>query len=117
MIFLLCNAFAINAGKKFYKKINFNDITKRGFFNIISSYAGEMCVKEIPFLISLHRCFYQDVRLTKGYKIVLRKKTILSLKDKAKTLKNMKELKKSLIYKIDSLAIFKKKKNRYKTMS
>ena len=73
-----------------------------------------MCIKEIPFFIALHRCFYQDKRLPKGSRLVLRRNTIQSLKNKAANLHGMDELEESLIYKLDSLILYKLRKNRHK---
>ena len=109
---LCCNISIIHAQKKYSVRVSSSEVIKRGFFKVIGQYSGSMCVKEIPFLIALHRSFYLDKRLTNGYRLTLGKKTITVLKNRAKNLKNMKELKKSLIYKIDSLTIYKAKKNR-----
>ena len=112
LLLLSCNLNNIHAQKKYSQRVSYNELKNRGFFKIVGQYSGDMCVKEIPFLIALHRSFYQDKRLVNGYRLTMSKKTIIALKNRAKYLKNMKELKKSLIYKIDSLTIYKKKKNR-----
>jgi hypothetical protein len=110
---LSSNLNTIHAQKKYSQRVSYNEVKNRGFFKIAGQYSGGMCVKEIPFFIGLHRSFYLDKRLVKGYRLTLGNKTVVALKNRAKNMKNMRELKKSLIYKIDSLTIYKKKKNRF----
>lgn len=107
-------ALPLNAQTKYKKNIEFEDVERRGFYDIMKLYSDAICIKEIPFLIALHRCFHQDKILPRGYMLILKKHTILSLKKKAMSLNGMEDLENSLIYNIKSLVIYKKKKNRYK---
>jgi len=115
LILALSPLFSFGAQKNRYQQyIRLADVEKLGAYDIMKLYNEEMCVKEIPFLIALHRCFYQDKRLPKGFKLVLRQSTIYPLKRKAIELHGMKELEESMIYKLDSLMLYKLRKNRYK---
>ncbi len=113
-ILLIGFCFSPHAQSKYTKQVHLKDIERRGIYDIIKLYADEVCIKEIPFLIALHRCFYQDKRLPQGYRLAIKGETIISLGKKAAVLQNMSELEKSLLNNIKSLVLYKKKKNRYR---
>ena len=113
-ILVIGSLFSFGAQNRYRMHIRLGDVEKRGVYDIMKLYNDEMCVKEVPFLIALHRCFYHDQRLTKGFKLVLRQSTIYPLKRKAIELYGMKELEESLIYKLDSIILYKLRKNRHK---
>ncbi len=86
---------------------------RRGVYDIMKLYMDGICIKEVPFFIALHRCFSVDTRIERGKTLVLTKRTILELRDRAVALHRMRELAESDIDKIDSLVLYKKRENRY----
>ncbi len=114
VILVIGPLFSFGAQNRYRKYLRLADVEKMGAYDIMKLYNDEMCIKEVPFLIALHRCFYQDQRLPKGFKLVLRQNTIMPLKKKALKQHGMKELEESLIDKLDSLVLYKSRKNRYK---
>ena len=114
IILLINSLLSLGADSRYRINITLEDVERKGAYDIMKLYNDEMCIKEIPFFISLQRCFYQDKRLPKGYRLVLRKNTIQSLKKKSVSLHSMMGLEKSLIYKLDSLTLYKLRKNRYR---
>lgn len=114
IILLINSLLSLGASSRYRINVTLEDIERKGAYGIMKLYNDEMCIKEIPFFISLHRGFYQDKRLAKGYRLVLRKNTIQSLEKKSASLHSMMELEESLIYKLDSLILYKLRKNRYR---
>jgi len=104
----------LNAQSKYTRVIRLDQVERRGVYDIMKLYIDEICIKEIPFFIALHRCFYQDKRLPRGYQLLLNKNTIMALKKNAISLHNIGELEKSLIHNIKNIVFYKKKKNRFK---
>ncbi len=111
---LIAPITSLQAQSKYTQQIRLDQVERRGVYDIMKLYMDEICIKEIPFFIALHRCFYLDKRLSRGYRLILKKKTIMALKKKAVKLYKLTELEKSLIYNINSIVLYKKKENRYK---
>ncbi len=114
LILFSCIGSSIGNGRKYVRSITSMEVEKKGAFPIMESYTSDMCVKEIPFLLGLFHCFSNDQRITKGFRLTLDKYTLLSLKRDASLKHGLKELQGSMIYKLDSLVLYKLKKNRYK---
>jgi hypothetical protein len=83
-----------------------------GVYDVISLYINDMCIKEVPFFLSLHRSFYKDERLAKGDTLVLAKLVLQVLKNRAVEIRHMDELRESSLKNVDSMYLFKEKKNR-----
>ena len=66
-ILVIGSLFSFGAQNRYRMHIRLGDVEKRGVYDIMKLYNDEMCVKEVPFLIALDRCFYDDQRLTKGF--------------------------------------------------
>jgi hypothetical protein len=84
----------------------------RGVYDIINLYINDMCIKEVPFFLSLHRSFYKDERLLKGDTLVLAKLVLQVLKNRAVEIRHIDELRESSIKNVDSMYLYKEKKNR-----
>jgi hypothetical protein len=84
----------------------------RGVYDIINLYINEMCIKEVPFFLSLHRSFYKDERLVKGDTLVLAKLVLQLLKNRAVEHHHIGELRESSVKNVDSMYLYKEKKNR-----
>jgi hypothetical protein len=95
-------------------EIGIPEAEKMGMYDIIKLYMNDMCIKEVPFFLSLHRCFYRDVRIANGDTLFLSKATLQGLKDRAIVIHHINELRGSSIRNIDSLLLYKEKKNRKK---
>jgi hypothetical protein len=95
-------------------EIGIAEAEKLGMYDIVKLYMNDMCIKEIPFFLSLHRCFYRDARIANGDTLFLSRPTIQALKDRAIELHHINELRESSIKNIDSLLLYKEKKNRKK---
>ncbi len=113
-ILLVNYSLSFSASNKYQQSIELDEIEKKNVYDIMALYIEDMCIKEVPFFIALHRCYHQDKRLPKGYKLLIDKYTVLQLKKQATSLHNMDELNGSSIYRLDSLILYKKKANRYK---
>ncbi|MBD3392810.1 MAG: hypothetical protein GF418_11965 [Chitinivibrionales bacterium] len=97
----------------FRVRISAAEAERRGIYDVMRLYMDEVCIKEVPFFIALHRCFSVDPRIKRGKALVLTRRTILALRDRAVKLHRLTDLKKSDIECIDSLVLFKKGGNRY----
>jgi hypothetical protein len=95
-------------------EITVAEAEKLGMYDIIKLYMGDMCIKEVPFFLSLHRCFYRDPRIADGDTLFLSRSTLQSLKNRAIDLRHINELRESSIRNIDSLLLYKEKKSRKK---
>jgi hypothetical protein len=95
---------------RFY--VTVQEVEAKGIYDVISLYIGEMCIKEVPFFLSLHRSFYRDPRIANGDTLVLRKSVLQSLQNHAIEIRHLDELRESSIKNIDSMYLFKEKKNR-----
>jgi hypothetical protein len=92
--------------------ISLEEAEARGVFNVMRHFGEEVCIREIPLFLALHRCFYADQRLLHGTRLVLERKTIVRLLQKAARIKESAELSASSTAKIDSLVLYRKKENR-----
>lgn len=89
-----------------------NEAVEKGIFDSMRLNINNICIKEIPFFLALYKCFYQDERLFQGKTLVVEESSIFWLLNKAVTVYKMRELHNSDAYKIDSLCLYKEKKNR-----
>lgn len=83
-----------------------------GAFKTVQAFTGEICIREIPFALALHKCFYTNSNLVQGDTFVLSKSVILALKDRAVSQYAIEELRESSIKNIDSIYLFKDKRSR-----
>jgi hypothetical protein len=95
-------------------EISVAEAEKLGMYDIVKLYMNDMCIKEIPFFLSLHRCFYRDPRIASGDTLFLSRSTLQALKNRAIALHHIDELRESSIRNIDSLLLYKERKNRKK---
>jgi hypothetical protein len=87
-------------------EIGVADAEKLGMYEIVKLYMGDMCIKEIPFFLSLHRSFYRDPRIANGDTLYLSRPTLQALKNRAISLHRINELRESAIRNIDSLLLY-----------
>jgi hypothetical protein len=92
--------------------ITLKEAETRGVYGILKMYIDAMCIKEIPFFISLHRCFYNDRRISTGDTLVLDRSTLQTLKQREVDLHHINELMFSSIRNVDSLYLYKERKNK-----
>jgi hypothetical protein len=95
-------------------EIGIAEAEKLGIYDIVKLYMNDMCIKEVPFFLSLHRCFYRDSRIANGDTLFLSRQTLQALKNRAVAIHHINELRESAIRNIDSLLLYKEKKNRNK---
>lgn len=84
----------------------------RGVYDVINLYINDMCIKEVPFFLSLHRSFYNDERLVKGDTLVLARIVLQVIKNRAVEIRHIDELRESSLNNVDSMYLYKEKKNR-----
>ena len=94
--------------------VSLREAKARGVFNVMKHFGEEICIREIPLFLALHRCFYSDKRLVYGTRMVLNRETIGQLLQAAAREDGTDELSTSSTGKIDSLVLYRKKKNRRK---
>jgi hypothetical protein len=87
-------------------------IEARSVYVSMKNWNATMCIKEVPFLLALHRAYYKDARLFRGDTLALANETVMMLVRKASDEFSLPELLSSSIAKIDSMYIFKERKNR-----
>jgi hypothetical protein len=83
-----------------------------GIYSFIKVYINDMCIKEVPFFVALYRCYYKEERLVKGDTLVLAKLVLKNLKERSIEIQHINEFKTSAIDSIDSMYLFKDKKNK-----
>jgi hypothetical protein len=96
--------------------VDIDEVESRGFYPIMKNYIDDMCIKELPFFIAMHRCFYDDRRLRRGSMFVVRRHTLQGLRRRAADVHGMESLAQSDIVRLDSLCLYKrpgKRSNRF----
>ena len=93
-------------------RVTLKETESLGVYDIMHLYIEDMCIKEIPFFLALHRCFHRDKRLARGAMLLLDKKTLTALHQKSVMHHGMEQLKKSSLRDLDSLFLYRKRKNR-----
>jgi hypothetical protein len=88
------------------------EVESRNIYSMIESYHYRMCIKEVPFFLALHRCYYRDSRLTRGDTLVLTKTVLSALLMTAAQKLSTSELIVSPVLNIDSIMIFRPKAKR-----
>ncbi len=94
------------------ERITIAEIERRGVYDIMVLYIDEMCIKEAPFFLALHRCYAPDPRLASGKTLMLDKLTILQLRDRAGKREGMRELRRGDLGRVDSIFLYKEAQNR-----
>jgi hypothetical protein len=92
--------------------VTITEAEARGVYDVINLYINDMCIKEVPFFLSLHRSFYKDDRLAKGDTLVLARIVLQVLKNRAVDIRHIDELRESSLKNVDSMYLYKEKKNR-----
>jgi hypothetical protein len=93
-------------------RVPVDEIERRGVYDIMGLYIDEMCIKEVPFFLALHRCYAPDPRLAGGATLMIDKLTILQVRDRASREKPMRELLAGDLNRLDSVFLYKEPKNR-----
>jgi hypothetical protein len=96
-------------------QVTIAEVESRKIYSIIESYLYRMCIKEVPFFLALHRCYYRDARLDRGDTLVLTKTVLSALLMSAAQKLSTSELTVSPVLNIDSLLLFRLKAKRGRT--
>jgi hypothetical protein len=98
------------ASKPVYKpvirRLTVAEIEDKGIYQAMETHMYRMCIREVPFFLALHKCFYKDPMLDNGDSLMVKKEVIQALLNGAAERFMEKELTGSPATGIDSILIF-----------
>jgi hypothetical protein len=96
-------------GKRY---LTFKEVEDNNIYTAIESTLYRMCIKEVPFFLALHQCYYRDKRLNRGDTLVLSKKVLSTLLMFASQRLRTSELTISPVINIDSMMLYRPKEKK-----
>ena len=105
------------ASKPSMRHLTVAEIEAQGIYPAMEALMYRMCIREVPFFLALHKCYYKDPMLDNGDSLMIKKEVIQALLAGAASRYGEKELTGSPATGIDSMMIFRYKGKGARTTS